>query len=108
MANFVVTAPLAENYRQALAKAYRDAEADKPFILPDDMAQSRESHFQYLEQLKAEGKLFCAGPFTDFSAAMLIFEGVSREEAEQIMEREPHILTGFMVGWEIKEWQQKF
>ncbi len=107
MADFIVTAPLAEDYRQALEKAYREAEAGKPLMLPDDMALSRESHFQYLEQLKAEGKLLCAGPLADFSAAVLIFIDVTREEVEQIMERQPHIRTGFMVGWEVKEWQRR-
>jgi len=107
MADFIVTAPLAEDYRQTLVKAYRDAEAGKPLMLPGDMALSRESHFQYLEQLKAAGKLLCAGPLADFSAAMLIFVDVTREELEQIMEKQPHIQTGLMVGWEVKEWQRR-
>ena len=108
MAKFVVTALLSENYRKALINAYSDAESGRPFVLPDDMAQSRESHFKYLSQLKAEGKLFCAGPFADFSAALLIFKDISREELERIMEGQPHIRSGFMVGWEAKEWRSIF
>ena len=108
MANFMVIAPLSEDYRQALVKAYSDAESGKPFTLPDGMAKSRESHFQYLQQLKAEGKLLFAGPIADFSAALLLFEGITREELEQIMQGEPHIRNGFMANWEIKEWLRRF
>ncbi len=107
MADFIVTAPLAEDYRQALIKAYRDAEAGKPLMLPHDMALSRESHLQYMEQLKAAGKLLCAGPLADFSTAVLILVDVTREEVERIMETHPHIQTGFLVGWEVKEWQRR-
>ncbi|MFC1906530.1 YciI family protein [Chloroflexota bacterium] len=107
MADFIVTAPLAEDYRQALEKAYSDVEAGKPLMLPDDMALSRESHLQYMEQLKAAGKLLCAGPLAGFIAAVLIFVDVTREEVEQIMEKHPHIQTGFLVGWEVKEWQRR-
>jgi len=46
MAIFLVIATLSEDYQQALAQAYRTAESDKPFTLSDDMAKSRDSHFQ--------------------------------------------------------------
>ncbi len=107
MADFIVTAPLAESYRQALEQAYHNAESGRPFALPEEMAQSRDKHFQYLEQLKAGGKLLCAGPLVDFSAAILIFVDTSREELERIMAKQPHIRTGYITGWEAREWQRK-
>ena len=73
------------------------------FVLPDEIAQSRENHNEYLEQLKSEGKLYCGGNYNDFSGAVLIFENVSEEEVHQIIQQEPHSINGFLTHTEIKE-----
>lgn len=108
MASFVVSVKLSERFREAYFKAIKDAQAGGNFILPDDIAQSRENHIQYLEQLKTEGKLYCAGNFNDFSGALFIFEGVSEEEVQKIMQQEPHSINGFFTSVEIKEWTHRF
>jgi uncharacterized protein YciI len=108
MASFVVMVTLSERFKQAYLKAIGDAKAGGIFKLPDDIEESRESHNKFLEKLKAEGKLFCAGPFDDFEGALLVFENTSREEIRQILEQEPHTRNGFFAEWEAREWHHRF
>ncbi|MFC1906588.1 YciI family protein [Chloroflexota bacterium] len=108
MASFVVTVQLSEKFREGYFKAIKDSQAGGDFVLPADITQSRESHNEYLEGLKAEGKLYCAGNFNDFSGALFIFEGASEEEVHRIMQQEPHNQNGFFTNLEVKEWTHRF
>jgi len=104
----VVNVQLSEKFREGYLGAIKRFQAGEEFVLPDDIARSREQHNDYLEGLKAEGKLYCAGNFNDFSGALLIFEGVSEEEVRKIMRAEPHSRNGFFTGIEVKEWTHRF
>jgi uncharacterized protein YciI len=108
MGSFVVTARLSERFKQAYLKAIRDAESGNEFILPKDIALSRERHNMHMSNLKNEGKLACAGPFADFSGALLVFDDVSEEEVQQIMEQDAHVKNSLITGWEVKEWHHSF
>lgn len=44
------------------------------------------------------------GPFNDWSGAMLIFEGVTREDARTIIDSDPFVGNGVFVLDEILEW----
>jgi uncharacterized protein YciI len=108
MASFVVTARLSERFEQAYLEAIRDAESGSEFVLPEDIALSRESHNKHMSNLKIEGKLVCAGPFADFSGALLVFDDVSEEEVQRIMEQDAHVKNSLITGWEVKEWHHRF
>lgn len=51
-------------------------------------------HFVYLNGLAAKGKVLIAGPCFDPLFGMLIIDGVSRKEAEEIMNNDPSVKGG--------------
>ena len=55
-------------------------------------------HFEYLQNLLAEGKLVLAGPCLDAKYGICIFRADSMEEATQIMENDPAVVQGVMTA----------
>jgi uncharacterized protein YciI len=106
--SFVVIARLSDEFKNAYLTAIDEANAGGTFKLPDDIAASRDRHNEYLAELKAQGKLFCAGPFDDFTSALFIFENVSRPEVDEIMQKDSHVKNGFIPDWEVNEWHHRF
>jgi uncharacterized protein YciI len=106
--SYVVTARLSEYFKDSYLKAIEVANSGGDFKLPDDIASSRDSHNEYLAELSNSGKLYCAGPFDDFTSALFIFENVTREEVDEILEKDSHVKNGFIPDWEVKEWHHRF
>ena len=106
--SYVVTARLSEGFKNAYLKAIEEANSGGTFKLPNDIAASRDNHNKYLTELSAEGKLYCAGPFDDFTSALFIFENVTRQEVDEILKKDSHVKNGFIPDWEVKEWHHRF
>lgn len=68
----------------------------------------RPAHREYLGGLKAQGKLWASGPFTDGSGALIIYEAESPEEAATLLENDPFCTGGVFARWEIRPWRQVF
>lgn len=68
----------------------------------------RPQHREYLADLKAKGKLFVSGPFTDGSGALIIYEAESEAEARELLENDPFCQGGVFVRWQVRPWQQVF
>ena len=64
----------------------------------------RPVHRQYLTTLKADGRLVLAGPFTDNSGALIVYEAASREDAEAILRGDPFHENGVFVSWVLRPW----
>ncbi|ATO50336.1 MULTISPECIES: YciI family protein [Brevibacillus] len=61
---------------------------------PEKNQEFRPHHLEFLEKLKAEGKIFAKGPFADGSGGMVIYIADSLEEATQIAESDPYVVEG--------------
>lgn len=64
----------------------------------------RPVHRQYLTSLKERGQLVAAGPFTDDSGALIIYEAASREDAEKLVQGDPFCQNGIFVTWQLRPW----
>lgn len=106
--SYVVTARLSDYFKNSYLKAIEEANSGGTFKLPDDIAASRDSHNQYLAELSTDGKLYCAGPFDDFTGALFIFENVTRQEVDELLEKDSHVKNGFIPDWEVKVWHHRF
>jgi uncharacterized protein YciI len=73
---------------------------------PDrDRVQSvRAEHRQYLSGLRAKGQLAIAGPFTDDSGALIVYEAASAEEAEQLLRDDPFFREGIFQKYVLRPW----
>lgn len=81
------------------------------FTYPDDTAriqQARPEHRTYLGGLREQGKLAAAGPFTDDSGALIIYEAESEAEARGLIEADPFHKAGVFAKVELRPWNQVF
>jgi uncharacterized protein YciI len=70
----------------------------------DKVQQIRPTHREYLKSLLAQGKLVVAGPFTDDSGALIVYEAATKEDAEQILRGDPFFHNGIFVSWYLRPW----
>jgi len=68
------------------------------------IAQLRPLHREYLMNLRKAGKAVMAGPFTDDSGGLLIYEADSKDEVEQMIQADPFGQGGVFVSWTIRPW----
>lgn len=68
------------------------------------IAEHRPVHRQYLNSLKASGRLVVAGPFTDDSGALIVYEADSVEEAEGLLQGDPFHQHGIFQQYQLRPW----
>ena len=78
------------------------------YSLVEDMGERRvpyrDAHFEYLEQSKAGGKLFLAGPCKDpYGAAIFMLDMNTRGEAMAWAAGDPYVQAGLVTGVDVKE-----
>jgi len=64
------------------------------FRTPAFQASVVEQHYAFLDQLRAQGKLELAGPFTDKSGGAYLIKAGSLDEARSLAFADPVHLTG--------------
>lgn len=69
-------------------------------------AQYQAQHTEYLTNLMNEGKVVAAGPFTDGSGGMVLYEAASFDEAKCLVEGDPFVSEGAR-AYELVEWSIK-
>jgi uncharacterized protein YciI len=79
------------------------------YIQDKEKIQSvRPVHRQYLTTLKERGQLAAAGPFSDDSGALIVYEAASEAEAEQLLRTDPFCQNGIFVSWKLRPWNTVF
>ena len=68
------------------------------------VAEVRPVHRQYLTSLRERGQLVAAGPFTDDSGALIVYEAASAEEAEKLLKGDPFHQNGIFVKYVLRPW----
>ena len=68
------------------------------------IAEVRPVHRQYLAGLKERGRLAAAGPLTDDSGALIIYEAATKEEAESFLKADPFNQAGIFVTYVLRPW----
>ena len=68
------------------------------------IAALRPVHRQYLTRLREQGQLAAAGPITDDSGALIIYEADSREDAEALLRNDPFHQHGIFLSYQLRPW----
>jgi uncharacterized protein len=68
------------------------------------IAEVRPRHRQYLATLLTDGRLVAAGPFTDDSGALIIYEAPTREDAEKLVLNDPFYDSGIFLHYTLRPW----
>ncbi len=74
------------------------------FASAEKRMEHRAEHRVYLNQLVSEGKLLMAGPYTDETGGVIVFEAVDRAEVESMMANDPFTTNGVFATTDIREW----
>ncbi|MFL5243342.1 MAG: YciI family protein [Gemmataceae bacterium] len=74
--------------------------------IPDKarVSELRPLHRQYLTALRERGQLAVAGPFTDDSGALIVYEAATKDEAKKLLEGDPFNQNGIFVKYLIRPW----
>ena len=64
----------------------------------------RPTHRQYLSQLRERGQLAIAGPITDDSGALIVYEAASADEAEKLLQGDPFHQNGIFLTYMLRPW----
>jgi uncharacterized protein YciI len=70
----------------------------------DRVAALRPAHRQYMAQLDAENKLWAAGPFSDGTGGLFIYEAVDQHAAKEIRDADPYVTGGALTRSELMPW----
>ena len=68
----------------------------------------RAEHLAYLEPLSRAGKVVVAGPFTDGSGSLIVFEAESLEAAVEQARNDPYVTRGVFDSYDVKPFKQVF
>jgi uncharacterized protein len=74
----------------------------------DKIADVRPAHREYLAKLHSEGKLYAAGPFTDDSGSLIVYEAETEQEVRELIEADPFHEAEIFASCAIKPWKQVF
>ena len=88
---------------------------DAPNTLEQRLA-ARPAHIARLEQLKIEGRLFCAGPFpaidsndpgaAGFSGSLIVAEFASLNDAQAFADSDPYLAAGVYARVTVKPFKK--
>ena len=70
--------------------------------------EHRPAHRKYLNELLAKNQLLAAGPLTDDSGALIVYQAHDEKEVQRIIENDPFHKAGIFVRWQIKPWKVVF
>lgn len=68
------------------------------------IAEIRPTHRQYQTSLLQKGQLVAAGPFTDDSGALIVYEAATKEDAEKLLQADPFCKNGVFVKYQLRPW----
>jgi uncharacterized protein YciI len=71
---------------------------------PEKVQSIRPVHRQYLSQLLERGQLVAAGPFTDGTGALIVYEAPNAEEAEKLIQGDPFHKNGIFLKYALRPW----
>lgn len=75
---------------------------------PDLRKRYREEHLAYLEPFSKAGKIVLAGPFTDGSGSLIVFEADSEDAAMAQARHDPYVTRGVFKEWEVRPFRRVF
>jgi uncharacterized protein YciI len=64
----------------------------------------RPLHREYAQGLAGQGKIVIAGPFSDGTGAIIVYEAESLEQAEALAANDPYAKSGVWTKYEIHPW----
>ncbi len=71
-------------------------------------AQHRAAHLRRIEALNHAGRLMLAGPFSDGTGSLIVFESPSLSQARAWIAEDPYVIYGIFASCEVRPFKQVF
>ncbi len=68
----------------------------------DKVKALHPAHREYLRRFLENGQLRAAGPFANDAGALWILEAESAGAVEEIVQGDPYVAAGVIVGWTVR------
>jgi uncharacterized protein YciI len=88
--------------RQRVVVAYRAGPTWRSG--PPEEQADWDAHAEFVDALVDAGTFVMGGPFSDNSGSLVLFEGVSRADAEALVARDPFVQNGVFLVDSIRDW----
>lgn len=75
---------------------------------PERLTQLRPLHRAYLQDLLQQGRLVIAGPFSDGTGALFVYEVPNEGEAAKLSENDPYAKASLFKSVVMKPWKLVF
>lgn len=75
---------------------------------PERLTQLRPLHRAYLQDLLQQGRLVIAGPFSDGTGALFVYEVPNEGEASRIAQNDPYAKAALFKNVVLKPWKLVF
>ncbi len=63
-----------------------------------------DEHAAFVDELVERGTFVMGGPFADYSGSLTLLEGVSEEEARELVLRDPFVANGVFELDDVRAW----
>lgn len=63
-----------------------------------------DEHAAFMDRLDAQGRIVLAGPYADYSRALVIMEARDAEEALALLQDDPWVTGGILIDGGVIEW----
>lgn len=74
----------------------------------DRIAASRPKHRDYLSGLMKQGRVLAAGPYSDGSGTLIIYDVDSREALDALIQDDPFTTDGIFRACDLRPWKIVF
>lgn len=68
----------------------------------------RPAHLEKLKGLSQAGKILAAGPFTDGTGSLIIYDVATKTEVELIAKTDPYVMNRVFERYEIRPFEKVF
>jgi uncharacterized protein YciI len=72
--------------------------------LPTRQQPQWDQHAKFIDRLFDQGRIVLAGPYADYSRALLVVNARDAKEAQELFRDDPWAVQGILVESEVIEW----
>jgi len=71
---------------------------------PEELAELRPTHREFLSELFEKGIVLTSGPFVDYAGALILVKAETVEEVSALLDNDPFDIAGFIGERVILQW----
>ncbi|MGZ3141751.1 YciI family protein [Lentzea chajnantorensis] len=70
----------------------------------DERLAARPAHREYIASLAEKGVVLAAGPYSDDTGALIIYEAADETALQEIIAADPYTPANVVTKWDVRPW----